>query len=480
MLFNSLAFALFLPMVLGGTAALPLGWRWLWLLAASLVFYGWGQPGNLLFLGGVTLWAYAFGLLLVQGRSRGARRWLLTSALLGLIGSLAAFKIYDFIRAELPEQWASLWPVLGINAPAGYSFYTFAAAAYLIDVHRRELQAERNAAQFGLYMAWFPKVLVGPIARAKPFLDQARNGLRADPEKMVGALQLVFWGLFKKVVIADNLAPVVDNAFAIAPYAAPLELLIAVYFFAFQIYCDFSGIADMAIGTSRLFGIELPINFRRPYLSRSVSEFWSQRWHITLGQWFRDYLYIPLGGSRAGVARTYLNIMIVFLVSGLWHAGLGYGLGWSFLVWGLLNGLYQWAQMGVSTLAAKLPVPSLLPERLSGALATFLTFHLILVTWVFFRAASVEEAVLVLQRIAAAIPDLPSVIRHYPFSGEHALGAGLIALLMGVEMLDERRPLAQRIAAWARPWRWALYYCVLGAIVVIGSWQGSRAIYMQF
>lgn len=480
MLFNSLTFALFLPVVLAGAAALPSGWRWIWLLAASLVFYGWGQPGNLLFLGGATIWAYLFGLALDHSRSVRVRRWLLTAALLGLIGSLAAFKFHDFIRAELPAHWVSSWPTLGIAAPAGYSFYTFAAAAYLIDVYRRVLQAERNAGQFGLFMAWFPKVLVGPIARAKPFLDQTRDALRADPAKMVGALQLVFWGLFKKVVIADNLAPVVDNAFAIAPYAAPLELLIAVYFFAFQIYCDFSGIADMAIGISRLFGIELPVNFRRPYLSRSVSEFWSQRWHITLGRWFRDYLYFPLGGSRAGVGRTYINVMVVFLISGLWHAGLGYGLGWNFLVWGLLNGLYQWGQMGMTTLAAKVAGPRPAPNRVSDLFSMLLTFHLILVSWVFFRATSVGDAVLVLQRIVVAIPDLPSVIRHYPFSGDHILGVTLIVILMGVETLDERRPLAHRLIAWRRPWRWGLYYCVLGAIVVLGSWQGARFIYMQF
>jgi D-alanyl-lipoteichoic acid acyltransferase DltB (MBOAT superfamily) len=296
----------------------------------------------------------------------------------------------------------------------------------------------------------------------------------------VGALQLFFWGLFKKVVVADNLAPVVDSAYAISPYAAPIELLIAVYFFAFQIYCDFSGMADMAIGASRLFGIELPINFRRPYLSRSVSEFWSQRWHITLGQWFRDYLYIPLGGSRVGKVRTYLNVMFVFLVSGLWHAGLGYGLGWSFLVWGLLNGLYQWGEMVASTFSGRAAGAGRTDVWWTTLLQVILTFHLILVSWVFFRAESAGDALLILQRIAGGIPDLPSVVRHYPFTGQQMLGAALIAILMGVEFLDEKRSLATRIMAWPGALRWSLYYLVLGAIVVVGSWQGSRFIYMQF
>lgn len=480
MLFNSLEFAVFLPILLAGAAILPSRWRWLWLLAASLVFYGWGKPENLWFLGAVTFWAYLFGLAIGGGQARLGQRAMLTFALSGLFGSLVAFKFYDVVRIELPEQVQAVLPGLGITAPAGYSFYTFAAAAYLIDVYRRELSAEQHAGRFGLYVAWFPKVLVGPIARAKPFLDQARDGIRADPLLVVGALQLFFWGLFKKVVIADNLAPVVDNAFAIAPYAAPLELLIATYFFAFQIYCDFSGMADMAIGVSRLFGLELPINFRRPYLSRSVSEFWSQRWHITLGRWFRDYLYFPLGGNRVGTVRTYLNVMLVFLVSGLWHAGLGYGLGWSFLVWGLLNGFYQWGQMAATTVFGRALGTDRPAPWWVAVLQTLLTFHLILLSWVFFRAASVDEALLILQRIAFGIPDLASVIRHYPFSSDHLLGAALIILLMGVELLDERRSLTARIMALPQMWRWSLYYGVLAATVVLGSWQGSRFIYMQF
>jgi alginate O-acetyltransferase complex protein AlgI len=480
MLFNSFEFALFLPVVIAVAALVPSQWRWLWLLAASLVFYGWDDPDNLWFLGGVAAWAYLFGLAIRPGDTGRWRTGILAASLAGLLGSLVLFKFYDATRAVLSEPLQATLPALGITAPPGYSFYTFAAAAYLIDVYRRDLPAERHAGQFGLFVAWFPKVLVGPIARAKPFLAQTKQGLRANPSLAIGALQLFFWGLFKKVVVADNLAPVVDSAFAISPYAAPLELLIAVYFFAFQIYCDFSGMADMAIGASRLFGMELPINFRRPYLSRSVSEFWSQRWHITLGHWFRDYLYFPLGGSRAGRLRTYLNVMVVFLVSGLWHAGLGYGLGWSFLVWGLLNGLYQWGEMAATAPAGKTTSAGTENAWWVSLLKVILTFHLILVSWVFFRAESVGDALLVLQRIAAGIPDLPSVVRHYPFTGQQMLGAILIAILMSAEILDERQPLATRIMAWPGALRWSLYYLVLGTILVVGSWQGSRFIYMQF
>ena len=480
MLFNSFEFALFLPAVIAGAALVPSHWRWLWLLATSLVFYGWDDLDNLWFLGGVAAWAYLLGLAMDPDDTGRRRAWILGASLAGLLGSLVLFKFYDATRAALSEPLQATLPALGVTAPPGYSFYTFAAAAYLIDVYRRDVPAERHAGHFGLFVAWFPKILVGPIARAKPFLDQTRDHIRADPMLVVGALQLFFWGLFKKVVIADNLAPVVDSAFAISPYAAPLELLIAAYFFAFQIYCDFSGMADMAIGASRLFGIELPINFRRPYLSRSVSEFWSKRWHITLGHWFRDYLFFPLGGSRAGRVRTYLNVMLVFLVSGLWHAGLGYGLGWSFLVWGLLNGLYQWGEMAAASFSGRAKSAERTVAWWTSLLQVILTFHLILVSWVFFRAESPGEALLILQRIAAGIPDLPSVVRHYPFTGQQMLGAVLIVILLGAEILDERRSLGARIMAWPTTLRWSLYYLVLGTILVVGSWQGSRFIYMQF
>jgi hypothetical protein len=222
-------------------------------------------------------------------------------------------------------------------------------------------------------------------------------------------------------------------------------------------------------------------NFRRPYLSRSVSEFWSQRWHISLGRWFRDYLYIPLGGSRAGMPRQYFNIMVVFVVSGLWHAGLGYGVGWTFLIWGMLNGLYQWVGLATRQIWDSLgKVAGLAASRWLVAMRILLTFHLILLSWVFFRAASIDEAMLVLGKIASALPGLPAIVPHYPFTGDHLLGLSLIILLMIYEILDERRPASQRLAAMPTPLRWSLYYGGLAGILLLGRWQGAQFIYMQF
>jgi D-alanyl-lipoteichoic acid acyltransferase DltB (MBOAT superfamily) len=299
---------------------------------------------------------------------------------------------------------------------------------------------------------------------------------------VVRGLQLIGWGLFKKVVIADNLAPVVDKAFGIASFASPVDLLISVYFFAFQIYCDFSGYADIAIGLSLLFGVQLMENFRRPYLAHSTSEFWAERWHVSLAKWFRDYLYIPLGGSRAGAVRTYLNLMLVFLVSGLWHAGLGYGVGWTFLVWGALNGAYLWAALALRPLWQR--VGDAMPQVRASAWLTvgrvLLTFHLIAITWIFFRAKTLEDAVTILAKIATHLTQLPVLVAQFPFTTAHYAGFALIGFLLLVEIVDERRPILERIARAPVVLRWSLWYAGIFALLLFGRWQAKEFIYLQF
>lgn len=484
MLFTSLEFFLFLPLALLVFALLPAHVRWLWLLLASCVFYGAWQAANLAFLGAVTLVVLLCGAGIARAGGRRSRGVALAAGLVAILGSLVAFKFYDFLAGEIERLFALAvaLPRIGIAAPAGYSFYAFSAASYLIDLHARRLAAPAHAGHTALYLAWFPKILAGPIERAPAFLPQVWQGLRADPARLVLGLQLIGWGLFKKVVIADNLAPLVDRNFGIPSFAVPLELLISVYFFAFQIYCDFSGYADIAIGVSLLFGIRLMENFRRPYLAVSTAEFWASRWHISLGHWFRDYLYIPLGGGRVGVVRRYLNLMAVFLVSGLWHAGLGYGVGWTFLVWGALNGFYQWAGLATRSLLRRAgeALPGVAASRALHVARVLVTFHLIAIAWVFFRAASVGDALTILQRIGARIGEFPGLVMRYPFTAEHGFGFAMIGLLVVVEVFDERRSLFERIAA-APVWlRWSVYYLVIFALLLFGRWQATQFIYMQF
>jgi len=488
MVFTSLEFFVFLPLALIGFALLPARWRWAWLLLASWGFYGAGHPTWLVYLGGVTIAVYALGWA-IERAAGGRRVALLTAGIVSLAGALIAFKFYDFAAGEIERLLRAnlaggdfVLPRLGIGAPAGFSFYVFSALSYLVDVHARRVPGKQRAGDVALYLAFFPKILAGPIERAPTFLSQLGSRVARDPATIVLALQLVGWGLFKKVVIADNLAPLVDHNFAIAAFAPPIELLISAYFFAFQIYCDFSGYTDIAIGVALLFGIRLMENFRRPYLSLSTAEFWGQRWHISLGRWFRDYLYIPLGGSRAGLPRQYANTMVVFLVSGLWHAGLGYGVGWTFIVWGAINGFYQWIGLATRPLWRRLGEawPRIARSVPLAVLRALLTFHLILIAWVFFRAKTIGDAVTVLRKIGTNLLDLPSRLASYPFTTDHLFGFVMIAVLMAVELLDERRPIGQRLAAAPVAVRWGLYYLVLLALLLFGRWQAKEFIYMQF
>jgi len=489
MLFTSLDFLVFLPLTLAVFGVLPASARWAWLLVASCVFYGWQHPANLAFLGAVTLLVWGCGSLMRRTQSDAARRRWLAAGLVALVGSLAAFKFYDFAAGELERLLRggtlgaaveTRLPRLGISAPAGFSFYVFSAASYLIDAFARRLPVQAHAGQVALYVAWFPKILAGPIERATTFLPQWRA--RPTPEQLVLGAQLIVWGLIKKVLIADNLAPVVDKAFGIAAFAAPVDLLISVYFFAFQIYCDFSGYTDIAIGVSMLFGIQLAENFRRPYLSRSTAEFWGERWHISLGRWFRDYLYIPLGGSRAGAVRRYFNLMLVFVASGLWHAGLGYGVGWTFLVWGALNGGYQWAGLASRPLWTRLGkrLPRVASSPAWIALRVLLTFHLIAITWIFFRAKTLADAWTIARKIASNLLELPALLAHYQFTADHLLGFALIALLLVIELFDERRSMFRRLAAAPAAWRWTAGYVGIFALLILGRWQAREFIYMQF
>ena len=490
MLFNSLGFFLFLPVVLVVFWKLSEQWRWQWLLLASYGFYASFSPFNLLYLGPLTIVTLLLGQALSREVSDRKRQFLLAAGLVFTIGSLIVFKFYDFLAGEIerlmlawrPSTSPIVLPRLRVTAPAGYSFFAFMAASYLIDTYRRKIETKPRIQDVALYIAYFPKILAGPIERATSFLPQMKACGVIDAALFTQGLQLIGLGLVKKVVIADNLAPFVDKTFKIAAYASPIDLLMSVYFFAFQIYCDFSGYTDIAIGVSLLFGIRLMENFRRPYLAKSTTEFWSQRWHISLSRWFRDYLYIPLSGSKAGEFRRYVNIMLVFVVSGLWHAGLGYGVGWTFLVWGALNGAYQWASF------ATRPVRDLLTEKMPAVSASlalriariFVTFHLILLGWIFFRAQSINEALLVIGKIWSALPGMPALAARYPFTNEQLLGVLMILLLLVFEILDERRSIWDRLSRAPIALRWAAYYAGIFSLLILGRWQAKEFIYMQF
>ena len=476
--FNSFAFIGFFAAVAVVYYALPYRFRWMLLLVASLYFYSTFQSRYVLLLLFVTLVAYATGLGLASIRAAW-RKGLLAIGIVAELSVLAAYKYADFSIGLLQAGFAGLGldpitlPRLDLLLPVGLSFYTFSAISYMIDVARGTITPERHLGRLALYVAFFPKLLAGPIERAGSFLKQLTGPISFDAVLVAGGLQLMLLGLFKKVVIADRLAEFVDPAFANPALQSPVTVLIAVYFYAFQIYCDFSGYSDIAIGAAAVLGIRLMENFRRPYFSTSVSEFWGRRWHISLMQWFRDYLYIPLGGNRVAKPRWYLNLMIVFLVSGLWH-----GANLTFVVWGALNGAYQ--VVYVTTAGIRDAAARRLPGALWTILSVLLTFHLILFAWIFFRADSLTKAWAVITRIFGAASAMPGLLMSYNWTGEFWLALALIILLLVIEACDEIRGFWQWLAARPLVLRWAVYYAGLACLLVIGKWGGSAFTYMQF
>ncbi|PKP74839.1 MAG: MBOAT family protein [Alphaproteobacteria bacterium HGW-Alphaproteobacteria-6] len=480
--FTTFSFFLFVPVVLIGFRVLPDRLRPVWLLTASAVFYASYGFESFLHLVLVVMLAHGAAVGLEAAATQPQRKSVLCLGVGSLIATLCFSKFGDFALAEFARLTDTSPVQTGLTPPPGFSFYIFMAVAYVVDVWRG-LVRPAALAQTALQLSWFPKLLAGPIERAGSILPQLGDNMRAKPVQTMLALQLILWGLVKKVVVAENLAPVVDQAFAIPAYAPPMELLISLYFFAFQLYCDFSGYTDMAIGLSLLFGIVLHENFRRPFLSLTVNEFWSRRWHISLGNWFRDYLFFPLTGSAgSSPRRQHLALWAVFAASGLWHAGLGYGIGWAFLVWGLLNGAYVSVEKLLQPAARRFAKrhPQAAGSATLTVLRIFVTFHLILITWTFFRAATVGDALTILRRIALALPEMVALITRYPFTGDHLLGAGLIVGLLAVEVLSERQPFAERLRDWPTATRWAVWYGGLAALLLFGRWGDAGFIYQGF
>ncbi|OQY41470.1 MAG: hypothetical protein B6242_17355 [Anaerolineaceae bacterium 4572_78] len=371
-------------------------------------------------------------------------------------------------------------PAFEVLLPVGISFYTFQTLAYTIDVYRGKLKPEKHLGIFALYVAFFPQLVAGPIERAKNLLPQFYHKFNFSGNRVVSGLRLMLWGMFKKVVIADRLAIYVNEVYNNPSEYHGLPIIIATFFFAFQIYCDFSGYSDIAIGSARIMGYNIMTNFRQPYFSQSVAEFW-QRWHISLSTWFRDYLYIPLGGNRVPKWRWYLNLMIVFVVSGLWH-----GANWTFIIWGALHGSYLLIEIWMKNIRAKISDLRYLERFSSGQtlLRTLTTFLLIVFAWMFFRAASIGEAFILIQNMfyinGFAGINVPWVLHVANPRFEMALSLGLLAFLQGIHFLQNCNLLKPMFYSQPRTVRWASYLLLALAIMNFGISEEIPFIYFQF
>lgn len=396
MLFNSLPFAVFLPIVFAVYWALRNSLRSqnIMLLTASYIFYGWWDARFLSLIVASTVVDYLLGQYLAVATNALKRKLLLTASMIFNLGLLGVFKYYNFFMENFMEIANSVGlhtnPVLlKIALPVGISFYTFQTMSYTIDIYRKQLEPTKDFIAFAAFVGYFPQLVAGPIERASNLLPQMSKRRYFDYQKAVDGMRQALWGFFKKVVIADAVAPLVDQAFGDPSGFSAIALITGALLFSIQIYCDFSGYSDIAIGISKIFGIDLMQNFRTPYFSRDIAEFW-RRWHISLSTWFRDYLYIPLGGSRGSTALKVRNTFAIFIVSGFWH-----GANWTFIIWGLINAL-----LFLPLLLAKRNRSNLNDPEISDLHRILLTFSITTIAWIFFRADSLSHAIDYLQNIA--------------------------------------------------------------------------------
>lgn len=465
---------------------LPHRFRWALLLAASCYFYMTFVPVYILILFFTIVVDYFAGIYIEKATGR-KRKAFLAASLVANIGVLAFFKYYNFLNQNLSTLLGHFGannplPFLTILLPIGLSFHTFQAMSYTIEVYRGNYKAERNFGIYSLYVMFYPQLVAGPIERPQNMLHQFREKHKFDYQRVADGLKLMAWGLFKKVAIADRLAFIVNTAYQDPHKFHGLSFVIATVFFAFQIYCDFSGYTDIALGAAKVMGFTLMKNFDRPYHSRSIREFWS-RWHISLSTWFRDYLYIPLGGSRVSVPRWYFNLFIVFLISGLWH-----GANWTYLVWGGLNGLYLIFALATQNIRDKIAAFTGISKfpRLYSAIQLVTTFALVCIAWVFFRAKTIADAIYILKSICTnTVRDVINIrnyvrTEHFVSLPNLAAAVAMILILEIIHQLERKGSIIDYVNSKPRFTRWSIYYCFVLLLFTFGGGTHSQFIYFQF
>lgn len=477
MLFNSIAFLLFLPVIF------ILYWcvcnknykfQNMLLLAASFYFYGCWDWRFLFLLVFSILLDYFSGIQIENSKTKKqATFWLVLSITINL-GFLGFFKYYNFFIenfAELLKTFGfgvNMW-ILKVILPVGISFYTFHGLSYVIDVYKKRIPAERNYVDYAVFVSYFPLLVAGPIERATHLLPQIQRKRSFDYEKAKDGVAQILWGFFKKMVIADNCAPIVNEIFNNYHTESASNLVVGAILFAFQIYGDFSGYSDIALGTSRLFGIELLKNFSYPYFSRDIAEFW-RRWHISLSSWFRDYLYIPLGGSKGGLWMKIRNTFIIFLVSGFWH-----GANWTFIIWGGLNALFFLPLLIAEKNRHNLEVVAMgkIIPSFREVFNILMTFALTCFAWIFFRAASVSDAIGYIKGIFS------QSLFSFPTSFNPVL-FGLILFMLGMEWTNRTQDYGLKIQE-KKPIMKAVIYIVVAYLVLnYANFGSNEFIYFQF
>lgn len=468
MIFNSVHFIFFFVITTILYYVLPHKYRWAFLLLISCYFYMVFKPIYILILAGTIVVDYFAGIYLEKTTDPKKKKLYLIASLVANIGVLAVFKYYNFLNENLSNLLGVFHlknniPMLEILLPIGLSFHTFQAMSYTFEVYRGNQKAEHHFGIYSLYVMYYPQLVAGPIERPQNILHQLKERVDFKYENIVQGLKLILWGMFVKVVIADRLSIYVDIIFNNAEHHSAITCIVAAIFFTFQIYCDFSGYSSIAIGCAKVLGMDLMTNFKRPYLSFSIREFWS-RWHISLSTWFKDYLYIPLGGNRVTVSRNMFNVFFVFMISGLWH-----GASWTFIIWGALHGVYQIVEILSTRIFPRLILPRILRWSVN--------FTLVTLAWIFFRAKNSAIAKQMLVNIF-------TMKKGALYIGNAAFMVYSIVLILflfaadyNTERLNNRYSLiySKNIVS-----RWVGYLSLILILLLIGVFNGGQFIYFQF
>lgn len=450
------------------------------LLAASYYFYMCWKVMYIFLILASTVICYLTGLQMSKQRRKKNRKPYLWFCIISNLGILFFFKYFNFFSQsimEISQEWNLFYdaPVFDVLLPVGISFYTFQALSYIIDVYNNRIQAEKHLGIFALYISFWPQLVAGPIERTHHLLPQFRKNHAFDYNRIADGLRLMLWGLFKKVVIADHLATYVNQVYNHVNDHQGFPLIIATGFFTIQIYCDFSGYTDIARGAAQIMGYDLMENFNRPYFSKSIREFW-QRWHISLSTWFRDYVYIPLGGNRVVKWRLYYNLFLTFLLSGLWH-----GANWTFVVWGALHGCYLIFENMTGTFQKRI-ADRLFPGKgsiLNKMVQTGTTMVLVCFAWIFFRANSVGDAFTIIRNMFLIDMHNPGFEVVDPFS--FVLSIFLILILMTVHLKERGILIQYYMARLPIAIRWSVYTAAMWAVIVAGIFGvQQKFIYFQF
>lgn len=493
MVFNSISFLVFFLVTATLYYCLTHRWRIRLLLVASYSFYGFWKLEYVVLLAAATIVTYGCGLKMGTQSEPTKKKLFLVISIATNVCMLVGFKYLNFLNEALRDFLGLIdisyhVPALKILLPVGISFYTFKTISYVVDVYRGDQKPEKQLVPYALYVSFFPQLLAGPIERSGILLTQFKRKIEFDYEKVTGGLRLVAWGLFKKLVIADRVAAMVNTVYNNPHEYEGIQFILATFFYGYQIYCDFSGYSDIAIGTASILGFDSMPNFRRPYFSGSLTEFW-RRWHISLSTWFRDYLYIPLGGSRTRPLRWQANLIVVFIVSGLWH-----GSDWTFIAWGCVHVFYLLFGIWTRSWRAKSIELFRLNRfpKLHRFIAILITFALVNFAWIFFRANNINDAIYIATHLfsgmghfLASLTDLKYVFHALAKLGVSDnefilsfLSIGLLEISQFYAEVKGTQVIFRDQPAWLR---WFAYYALAGIIVYFGSFNTVQDfVYMQF